>query len=194
MNVMNPATYFDTTSDRNLPKEIDVVVIGSGLGSLSAAVLLAKAGKSVIVLEQNYLPGGCVSSYFRKGFVFEAGATTLVGLDEGMPLREILNRTGIEIQAQKLETPMQISLKNGDTITRYGNLDEWIKEAERVFGKQGQANFWKECNSISTFVWNTSTRQLAFPPDSLSDLMECIRKVQVGDFLKIPSAFQSTFD
>ena len=165
MNVVNPATFFDSSSDRNLPSEIDVVVIGSGLGSLSSAVLLAKAGKRVIVLEQNYLPGGCVSSYFRKGYVFEAGATTLVGLDEGMPLREILNRTGMEIQAQKLETPMVISLKNGDTITRYGNLDEWIKEAERVFGKTGQAEFWKDCFAISSFVWNTSTRQLSFPPD-----------------------------
>jgi C-3',4' desaturase CrtD len=194
MNVMNPITFFDSNSDRNLPSEIDVVVIGSGLGSLSSAVLLAKAGKRVIVLEQNYLPGGCVSSYFRKGYVFEAGATTLVGLDEGMPLREILNRTGIEIQAQKLETPMQISLKNGDTITRFGNLEEWIKEAERVFEKTGQAEFWKDCFAINSFVWNTSTRQLSFPPDSLSDLMECIRKVQIGDFLKIPSAFQSTFD
>ena len=194
MNVMNPATYFDTTSDRNLPNEIDIVVIGSGLGSLSAAVLLAKVGKSVIVLEQNYLPGGCVSSYFRKGFVFEAGATTLVGLDEGMPLREILNRTGIEIQAQKLETPMQISLKNGGKITRFDTLDEWIKEAERVFGKTGQANFWKECNSISSFVWETSTRQLAFPPDSFSDLLECIRHAKIKDFSKVRAAFTSTHD
>ena len=194
MNVLNPATFFENPSDRNLPKESDIVVIGSGLGSLSAAVLLAKAGKKVIVLEQNYLPGGCVSSYFRKGYVFEAGATTLVGLDEGMPLREILNRTGIEIQAQKLETPMQISLKNGDIITRFGNLDEWIKEAERFFGKRGQAEFWKECDSISTFVWETSTRQLAFPPDSFRDLLECIRHVKILDFSKIPAAFLSTQD
>ena len=194
MNVTNPVTFFEITADQNLPLECDIVVVGSGLGSLSAAVLLAKAGKKVIVLEQNYLPGGCVSSYFRKGFVFEAGATTLVGLDEGMPLREILNRTGIKIQAQKLDTPMQISLKNGQTITRFGNLDEWIKEAERVFGKTGQADFWKECNSISSFVWETSTRQLAFPPDSFHDLLECIRHVKIKDFSKIPAAFQSTFD
>lgn len=178
--------------EHQLPINCDVVVIGAGLGSLSAAVLLAKAGKKVVVLEQNYLPGGCVSSYYRKGFVFEAGATTLVGLDKGMPLQEILNRTGIKILAQKLETPMQITLKNGNIITRFDTLGEWIKEAERVFGETGQAAFWKECNSISTFVWETSTRQLAFPPDTFSDLLACARHVKIKDFSRIHAAFSST--
>ncbi len=44
----------------------DAVVIGSGLGGLTAAALLAKRGRKVCVLERNHSVGGAASA-FRKG-------------------------------------------------------------------------------------------------------------------------------
>ncbi len=44
----------------------DAVVIGSGLGGLTAAALLAKAGRKVCVIERNHSIGGC-ASIFKKG-------------------------------------------------------------------------------------------------------------------------------
>ena len=44
----------------------DAVVIGSGLGGLTAAALLAKAGRKVCVIERNHSVGGAASA-FRKG-------------------------------------------------------------------------------------------------------------------------------
>ncbi|MBY0424569.1 MAG: NAD(P)-binding protein, partial [Cytophagales bacterium] len=85
----------------------DSILIGSGMGSLTTASLLVNQKANILVLEQNYLPGGCTSSYWRKGFVFESGATTLVGLDEGMPLEYLTRKLGIQLPAVKLEIPMQ---------------------------------------------------------------------------------------
>ena len=84
----------------------EVIIVGSGMGSLSAACLLIKDGHKVQILEQNYLPGGCSSSYYRQGFIFESGATTLVGLDKDMPLLYLFDKIGLEIDSELLNIPM----------------------------------------------------------------------------------------
>jgi all-trans-retinol 13,14-reductase len=47
-------------------KALDAVIIGSGLGALTAAALLAKAGREVCVIERNNSVGGA-ASVFKKG-------------------------------------------------------------------------------------------------------------------------------
>ena len=61
-------------------KDFDVVIIGSGLGGLSAATSLSKAGKRVLVLEKNNVPGGYASSFLRGRFEFEVALHELSGL------------------------------------------------------------------------------------------------------------------
>ena len=49
----------------------DAIVIGAGLAGLSCAAHLAKAGKKVVVLEQQSRPGGYWTSFARQGHVFD---------------------------------------------------------------------------------------------------------------------------
>jgi phytoene dehydrogenase-like protein len=163
-------------------EHFDVGIIGSGMGSLTAAALLAQRGLKVHIAEQNYLPGGCTSSYWRKGFIFETGATTIVGLDENMPLKYLLDQIGIDIPMRKLGLPMQVHF-NGTTINKYENLENWIEEAERIFGKSGQRQFWEKCYDISQFVWNTSIKQRFFPPTSMGDLFQSAKNASIKQLL-----------
>ncbi|MEZ4775433.1 MAG: NAD(P)/FAD-dependent oxidoreductase [Bacteroidia bacterium] len=172
----------------------EILVIGSGMAGLTAAALLAKDGHHITVLEQNWLPGGCSSSYPRKHFWFESGATTLVGLDPGMPVHFLMEKTGISFPVKKLETPMQVYLRNGQKITRYQDLEQWIAEAERVFGPEGQRPFWEYCYQISQFVWQTSLQQLSFPPSSLNDLLDTARSFRPAQLRFAILAYQSMGD
>ncbi len=51
----------------------DAIVIGSGIGGLTAASLLAELGWRVAVLEQHYTAGGSTHSYERKGYEWDVG-------------------------------------------------------------------------------------------------------------------------
>ncbi len=51
----------------------DVILIGSGMGSLTAGALLAKEGKSVLMLERHYVAGGFTHVFKRKGFEWDVG-------------------------------------------------------------------------------------------------------------------------
>ncbi len=175
----------------DLAKVQDAIIIGTGIGSLTTACLLARDGLKVLILERNLLPGGCVSSYYRKGFVFEAGATTLVGLDKYMPLRHLLDETGIQIAAKELEIPMRVHLKTGEILTRYRDLDQWIEEVSRVFGAKNQRAFWEYCYQVSQFVWQTSLQQLSFPPTRMRDLLPMLKNFRPRQLQFAKAAFVS---
>jgi phytoene dehydrogenase-like protein len=173
----------------------DVIVIGSGFGSLTASALLSKRGLNVCILEQAKYPGGCATTYKRKGYWFETGATTLVGLDKHMPLRYLLDETGIRIPGlRKLAIPMQVHLTNGEVVTRYQALDQWIAEAERVFGKYNQRAFWEHCYRVSLQVWQVSLQQLSFPFSSVGDLFHAIASFRPAQLKLLPWAFRTIED
>jgi len=51
----------------------DVAIIGSGLAGLTAGVLLAKAGKRVLILERHFKPGGFTHTFKRQNYEWDVG-------------------------------------------------------------------------------------------------------------------------
>ncbi len=51
----------------------DAIVIGSGIGGMTSAALLAKCGLKVCVLEQHYVPGGFTHTFTRKNYRWDVG-------------------------------------------------------------------------------------------------------------------------
>jgi len=58
----------------------DVVVIGAGLGGLSAATMLARNGLGVLLLERHNVPGGYATSFVRGRYEFEIALHQLSGI------------------------------------------------------------------------------------------------------------------
>ena len=72
--------------------DYDVVVIGAGLGGLSAAALLAKEGFRVLVCEHTERVGGCCSSFEHEGFTFDIGASIV---EMAWIIDELFKRLGL---------------------------------------------------------------------------------------------------
>lgn len=53
--------------------DYDSIIIGSGIGGLSVASILAQAGQRVLVLERHYTAGGYTHSFARKGYEWDVG-------------------------------------------------------------------------------------------------------------------------
>ncbi len=72
-----------------------IVIIGSGLGGLLTAVLLAKEGYDVAILEQNKQVGGCLQTFSFDKKVFDSAVHYIGGLGEGEVLNRIFGYAGI---------------------------------------------------------------------------------------------------
>jgi phytoene dehydrogenase-like protein len=69
----------------------DVVVIGAGIAGQVTANYLARAGKNVLMLEQNHHAGGNMSGFTRKGFYFDGGDQSFESLGIVLPiLRDLI--------------------------------------------------------------------------------------------------------
>ncbi len=73
-------------------KKFDAIVIGSGIGGLTVAALLAKQKKRVLVLEQHFTAGGFTHGFERKGkFHWDVGLHYVGEMGEGSPYRSIFD-------------------------------------------------------------------------------------------------------
>ncbi|MCU1688309.1 MAG: crtI, partial [Jatrophihabitantaceae bacterium] len=99
-----------------------MIIIGAGLGGLSAALRLAGAGRTVTVLEQADGPGGRAGQAQQDGFTFDTGPTVLT-----MPqlIADALACVGEEIgdwlDLIPVEPAYRATFADGSTIrVRYG--------------------------------------------------------------------------
>ncbi len=83
----------------------DIIVIGAGLGGLTAGAKLAKEGKKVLAIEQHDRPGGCATTFKRKDFTMEVGLHEMDGLDRSDLKVKIFNDLGVFDHVEFLKVP-----------------------------------------------------------------------------------------
>ncbi|MCW2524528.1 MAG: zeta-phytoene desaturase [Frankiales bacterium] len=119
-----------------------VVIIGAGLGGLSAALRLAGAGRSVRVIEASEHPGGLMAVRTVDGYRFETGPTVLT-----MPslIDDALASVG-EARADWLDLqPVNPSYRgqfaDGSSLRSYADEEEMAAEVARVCGPVEAAGY-----------------------------------------------------
>lgn len=129
----------------------DVIVIGGGLGGLTAGAKLAKEGKKVLLIEQHYIVGGCATVFKRKGFTFEVGLHEMDGLHEDDLKTKIFKELGVFENVEFIKVPEFYRFKNErvDIVLPHGT-EEAIKELIKHFPleEKGIRKYFKTIHSI----------------------------------------------
>jgi len=84
---------------RNPVEGKNITIIGSGVGGLSAGILLALLDYRVTVVEKNREPGGLMRSYTRRGIDCPVGVHYVGGLDPSEPLGKMFRILGIDAES-----------------------------------------------------------------------------------------------
>ena len=98
--------------------DYDVVVIGAGLGGLSAGAQLAKTGRRVVVLEQSGFIGGCCSTFEQEGFRFDLGASIIEASDEiDYAFQRLGTSLAKEVELIPIDPVYSVIMKDGTRLT-----------------------------------------------------------------------------
>lgn len=164
-----------------------VVVIGAGIGGLTAAALLAREGIHVTVLEANPYPGGSAATFFHKGYRFDAGATVAGGFHDTGAHTLLGDILGLRRNARAKDPAWVVHLPDR-TIT----LTRDQSDLARQFPES--AAFWTEQRRIADLTWAMSAAGLPFPP---ADPKEALHLAKLGwqffprDMSLLPFAFST---
>ncbi|MBO9128690.1 phytoene desaturase family protein [Bacillus sp. 165] len=121
-------------------------IVGGGIGSLIAALLLSKQGINVTIFEKQHKLGGRLSFVERDGYRIDEGPTIVL-----LPkiIEEILEKSGIDRGDYSLlscDPLYKIHYKDGSAYTKYADQAKQLEELQRVFpGEQeGYLRFMKD--------------------------------------------------
>ena len=142
----------------------DIVVIGSGIGGLSCAGLLARYGFDVIVCESHSIPGGAAHAFERNGFQFDSGPSLYSGLSYSPSpnaLKQVLDAIGEELPCVTYDT-WGCCLPEGDFDTSVG-AEQFCEVLSRLRGNDAVAE-WRELQRVMEPLKSAA---IAIPPAAL---------------------------
>lgn len=175
------------------------IVIGAGLGGLSAACHLRGRGHDVLVLERAAVPGGRAGTFEEAGYRFDTGPTVLTMPDL---LRDCFAAVGQEmddfVTLHPVDPMYRACFEDGSTLRVRHGRDAMASEIHGFAGARAAQQFHRFCD------WLTELYELEMPAfidrnfDSPLDLARplrpALRLLRLGGFGKLAKRVAHYFD
>ena len=150
----------------------DVVVVGGGFGGLASALTLAEKGARVLLCEALAYPGGCASTFTRKGWRFETGATLFSGFGEGHLMQGWIARHGLPVEVERLD-PMVTLRSPGFELPVPPDRDAFVAHLCALPGAPAARirAYFDEHTRVATSLWEVFADPSLLPPFDLRALL-----------------------
>jgi phytoene dehydrogenase-like protein len=212
---MTTATRYDRF--RRLDQDrFDVVIVGAGMGGLTAGALLAQRGRSVLVLDQHYVPGGNATIFKRPGYEFDVGVHYLGQCGPDGILPRILHAAGAKgvrfgqmdpdgfdtllFDGLEFRVPMGVDAYRDRLvqhfpseragIDRYVGLLSTAAELQRAAQKPKRALSWSRSQAwgaLKALRWADSTLGRFLDTCSADPLLRAVLAAENGTYAEPPS-------
>jgi phytoene desaturase len=155
-----------------------IIIIGAGMGGISAAALLAKQGHDVTVIEKNEQAGGRASVWTEKGYTFDMGPSWYLMRDVYQKFFAEFNQTDDDIyRVVRLDPSYRIFFGKHDYLDISANIDtnrllferiekgaghkfiQYITEADRQYQTAMKLFMYRSYNSLRDFFIPEMTKE-----------------------------------
>ena len=175
-------------------KKGKVIVVGAGIGGLTTGALLARYGYDVTIYDQAIVPGGCASTFQRKGFTFDVGATQVAGLEVGGIHNRIFQELDIELPPATICDPACAVFlpQEKRPIMVWRDREKWQQEREEHFPNSNL--FWRLMQILFEASWKFQSRDPILPPRNLWDVKQLLQALRLDTLVTVPFTLMTVAD
>ncbi len=168
-----------------------IVVIGAGLGGLTTAALLVRAGRPVRVLEAHIYPGGSAGTFYHQRYRFDAGATLAGGFGPGGPHARLAELLELNWPVSPVD-PAWVTHLSGVPVTQWADAEAWRAERLRAF--PGAEWFWTRQERLAGLAWDLARQPLPWPPQSAHEWLALAGSIRPRYAAALPYLMRSVAD
>ncbi len=171
-----------------MKEQYDVVIVGSGLGGLVSAIILAKEGYSVCVLEKNNQYGGNLQTFVRDKTIFDTGIHYIGGLGEGQNLHKYFKYLGIidQLNLKQLDENGFDIISFEDDVTEYPHAqgyENFVNQLTHFFPDEKE-NITHYCENLKTICNSFPLYNLEWEGKYDSEILTLNAKETIDSFTK----------
>jgi prolycopene isomerase len=127
----------------------DVVVVGSGCAGLTAAAMLARSGRRVLVVERQNHPGGYAGAFRRGAYTFDPAVHWTAQGGEGQLWRSVFTYLGVDelVDWIPLGHAPSVRMPDGEQVDLPLGVDAFVEAHVRLFPEHREAieGFFRLC-------------------------------------------------